>query len=769
MRQDAPSVVNSTCKREAPLSKANAQGGKEKTSSEKSLNSYEGIVNTLPYALEYAKAGFPVFPCQEKGERVKAPYTKSGFKEATMDEKQIREWWGKHPHALIGVPMGEASGLWCLDIDRPKKEGGPDGFDSLQDLMDKHGALPSTASQTSASGGKHYFFKYAQSDTLSNRAGTIAPKIDIRAQGGYVIMAPSSIVGSGSYHADNSFIASLRNPAHAPSWLIELAHSKKETHSAAKKAVGSIGTPYGLKALTDETAIIESACEGERNDTLNSVGFRIGQLVGSGQLERQHAYDELIKATTLWGEDRKSADTLSRALSAGELEPRYPEQQKEEGKIDLTEDLLALAFTSRYEEKFSYCHDTGAWFCWNGQCWQKDKTRVPMHAMRELCREMNPQRKAILGKVVTASGALKFAACDPKMAVTADGWDTDPMLIGTPGGVVDLRTGILSQSNPALRITKLSGVAPSENVECPKWLHFLDEATDGDKDLQRFMQQVAGYCLTGDTREHALFFIYGPGGNGKSVFLNILTAIMAEYATTSAMTTFTASNFDQHPTDLAMLKGARLVSVSETDDGRAWAESRIKQLTGGDKITARFMRQDFFEFVPQFKLLIVGNHQPILRNVDAAARRRFNIIPFVHTPSNPDTELESKLKAELPGIMRWAIQGCLDWQANGLVRPAVVLAATEEYFESQDLFGRWFEEKCDISDKTAFTETSDLYASWSTYAHQNGEESGAISRFGPMIGKMGFPKERIKQKRGFRGVALRKEEMDCSYSDFDDV
>lgn len=761
MHQNAPSIVNGSCKREAPLSTGHAEGGKNQNNNVGfSVKGLAADVNPLRYALAYAEAGFPVFPCREDGDRAKAPYTGSGFKEATTNSDQIKQWWAKWPHALIGVPMGAASGLWCLDIDRPKKQGDKDGLDSLQALLDKHGALPNTASQTSASGGKHYFFEYDQKCTFSNRAGTIAPKIDIRGQGGYVIIAPSVIPNVGKYTAGKpikEYIADLKNPAEAPEWLVELAQGRKEAPQAQKTKAQpqkNGGTPYGLKALAEEVDSIETACEGERNDTLNTVGFRIGQLIGSGQLERQHAFDELIAATAHWGEARKSADTLGRALDAGALEPRYPEQQNADGKADLTEDLLALAFTGRYGDKFSFCHDTGAWYCWNGQCWQKDKTRMPLHAMRELCREMNQQHKAIFGKMVTASGALKFAACDPKMAVTADGWDTDPMLIGTPGGVVDLRTGILAQGDPAQRITKLAGFTPSDKADCPMWLRFLEEATDGDKGLQRFMQQMAGYCLTGQTREHALFFIYGPGGNGKSVFLNILTALLAEYATTSAMTTFTASNSDQHPTDLAMLKGARLVSVSETEDGRAWAESRIKQLTGGDKITARFMRQDFFEFTPQFKLVIVGNHQPILRNVDAAARRRFNIVPFVHTPINPDSELESKLKAELPGIMRWAIDGCLDWQANGLVRPEVVLAATDEYFESQDLFGRWFEEQCDTSDKKAWAATKDLYASWAAYSRRSGEEPGDVRRFGPMIARRGLLPKKQKGVRGFLGVRL---------------
>ena len=764
MYQDAPSIVNSACKMQSPPSTANAEGGKnQKTNVGCSVKGLAVDVNPpLAAALAYVEDGFPVCPFGAYGQKI--PFTEHGIHDASTDPEQIRKWWTDHPNASIALAPGPEAGFFVLDVDRPKKPGDADGVDTLRELEEKYGELPKTAWERTPSGGFHFFFKHV--DGLSNKSKFL-PGLDIRTTGGAIIVSPS-VSNLGKYTAGKpleEFIADLKNVADAPAWFIEKARKAAEAEKTkapkAKKTkaqpLKNGGTPVALKELAEAVAELEAACEGERNDTLNTVGFRIGQLIGSGQLERQHAFDTLIAPTAPWGEDRKSADTLGRALDAG------IQKAKEKGP-DLTEDLLALAFTGRYGDKFSFCHDTGAWYCWNGQCWQKDKTRMPLHAMRELCREMNQQHKAIFGKMVTASGALKFAACDPKMAVTADGWDTDPMLIGTPGGVVDLRTGILAQGDPAQRITKLAGFTPSDKADCPMWLRFLEEATDGDKGLQRFMQQMAGYCLTGQTREHALFFIYGPGGNGKSVFLNILTALLAEYATTSAMTTFTASNNDQHPTDLAMLKGARLVSVSETEDGRAWAESRIKQLTGGDKITARFMRQDFFEFTPQFKLVIVGNHQPILRNVDAAARRRFNIIPFVHTPSNPDSDLGNKLKAELPGIMRWAIDGCLDWQSNGLVRPEVVLAATDEYFESQDLFGRWFEEQCDTSDKKAWTATKDLYASWAAYARRSGEEPGDVRRFGPMIARRGLLPQKQKGVRGFLGVCLINTD---GYEDFE--
>jgi putative DNA primase/helicase len=239
----------------------------------------------------------------------------------------------------------------------------------------------------------------------------------------------------------------------------------------------------------------------------------------------------------------------------------------------------------------------------------------------------------------------------------------------------------------------------------------------------------------------------------------VVTGILQDYATTAAMETFTAAKGERHPADMAMLRGARVVTASETEEGKPWAESRIKQMTGGDPVSARFMRQDFFTFRPAFKLTIVGNHKPVLRNVDDAMRRRFRIIPFLHKPAAPDRELEQKLRAEWPGILRWMIDGCLDWQANGLTSPQSVNEATESYFSEQDTFGHWLEEECAadapgvVSSKA--TATSLLFATWRVYAQNAGEDPGSVKTFVEAMRRKGFEQYRSKRSRGFKGVALK--------------
>ena len=208
--------------------------------------------------------------------------------------------------------------------------------------------------------------------------------------------------------------------------------------------------------------------------------------------------------------------------------------------------------------------------------------------------------------------------------------------------------------------------------------------------------RVMGYCLTGITREHALFFGYGTGANGKGTFLNTMSAILGGYAAVAPMETFTASPTDRHPTDLAMLRGARLVAAQETEEGRRWAEGRIKAMTGGDPVTARFMRRDFFTFIPLFKLFIAGNHKPGLRGVDEAIRRRLNLIPFTVTipVAERDVHLADKLGPEMPGILAWAIEGCLLWQRVGLQPPATVVEATHNYMAAEDALSLWIMERC---------------------------------------------------------------------------
>lgn len=427
-----------------------------------------------------------------------------------------------------------------------------------------------------------------------------------------------------------------------------------------------------------------------------------------------------------------------------------------------TDEALALRFAERHADKLRYVAGSSKWFIYDGKHWATDDTLHAFDMSRRLCREASaeynkPKVASLLASAKTVANIERLSKADRRLAATMDQWDVDPLLLNTPDGVVDLSTGQTREHRASDYLTRMTAVSP--NGVCPTWKEFLNRVTAGDVDLQRFLQRKAGYALTGLTREHALFFLYGLGANGKSVYLNTLAGIMGEYHRTAAIETFTASNTDRHPTDLAGLRGARLVTAIETEEGRRWAESRIKSLTGGDRIAARFMRQDYFEFTPQFKLVIAGNHKPGLRSVDEAIRRRFNLIPFtVHIPPKErDETLTEKLKAEWPGILSWMIEGCLDWQRGGLDPPTAVRDATAEYLAAEDALSSWMDDKCDRSPQCKETST-DLFLSWKNWADAAGEPSGAQKRFSQKLEERGFEKVRDKHGRSFQGLRLRTSE-----------
>ncbi|PSC03816.1 hypothetical protein SLNSH_17045 [Alsobacter soli] len=426
--------------------------------------------------------------------------------------------------------------------------------------------------------------------------------------------------------------------------------------------------------------------------------------------------------------------------------------------VEHSEDDLALRFIGRHCDQLRFDHTRAAWYVWDGSRWGLDQTRQAFDLVRSYIRDVaadgDPRSAGKVSSVRFAKAVEIFAAADRRVAVTSEAWDADPWLLGTPDGTIDLKTGRLKSADPADRITKLAAVAPSAR---PTWERFISDVTRGDRAYARFLKQWTGYCLTGDTSEHALSFAHGPGRNGKSVFANLVSSILGDYAVTAPMEVFTLSHGDRHPTELAMLRGARFVTASETEEGRAWAEARIKSLTGGDRIAARFMRGDFFEFTPTFKLHIIGNHRPVLRNVDDAAKRRFNLLPFEFKPENPDPHLEEKLRAERPGILRWMIEGCLDWQAHGLVRPNVVKDATADYFEQQDILQSWLEEACDAEpgNEFKFEATSALYQSWVAYARSAGEEPGTKKSLTAKLLQRKFTYKRSSTARMLQGIRLK--------------
>jgi putative DNA primase/helicase len=442
---------------------------------------------------------------------------------------------------------------------------------------------------------------------------------------------------------------------------------------------------------------------------------------------------------------------------ATQAQPAPPEY----GEIE-----IADRFVSDYGKQLSFVTARNMWLAWDGKRWRPDETGYVADLVRRHCRSESalyastPGTTAAQAKSLcsskTVSAVVQLARVDQRVASRASDWDQDEWLLGTPDGVVDLKTGTLREAQPEDRVTKSTAVSPADG--CPTWLTFLNRVTNGDVELQSYLQRLAGYYLTGSTAEQSLQFVFGPGRSGKGTFRHAISALLADYHVTTPIETLTESKSDRHPTEVAALQGARLVTCSETERGRHWAESRIKQFTGGDEISARFMNQNFFSFVPTFKLLISGNYKPHLRP-DTAMRRRFQLLPFMVTipEREQDKDLGAKLKREWPGILAWMIAGAVAWQREGLNPPAVVLDATREYMdeEAEDVLSTWLADCCDQSETRMESKHSDLYRSYKNYCEQAGERPATSAQLGKELKRLGFEPKRTGPARLVVGLGLR--------------
>ena len=447
----------------------------------------------------------------------------------------------------------------------------------------------------------------------------------------------------------------------------------------------------------------------------------------------------------------------------------HEERAAESGKRDFTHDGLALCLGDRWRDDARYVHIWGRWYFWDGSIWCVDnlldhltRTRAFLRVQADSLGPDDDKAATRLRQADTVAKVAGLARSNAAQAASVEQWDADPWLLGTPGGTVDLQTGVLRAACRTDYITKQAAVTPApEGTPAPLWTKFLERITSGDAVLQAYLQRFFGYTLTGSIRENVFVFGYGTGANGKSVCVNTVQGILGAYALSIPSEMLMVGQADRHPTELARLRGIRLAVGSETEQGKQWAESKIKRLTGGDKIPARFMHRDFFEFEPEFKLLIVGNQRPSLRGVDEAMRRRFHLVPFTVTipKKERDRDLPGKLKEEWPAIFRWIISGCLDWQREGLDPPESVRAATEEYLEAEDALNIWLED-CTEVDVNGWEPSGNLFAAWKDWAEAAGEYVGSQKRLSGLLRERGFTPERLGGSgiRGFRGLRLRPEE-----------
>jgi putative DNA primase/helicase len=692
----------------------------------------------------------------------KHPRTRNGLLDATTDSETIRQWFARWPEANIGIACGP-SGLVVLDID--PRHGGDE---SLRNLEDQYGHLPSTIEAITGGGGRHIFF--ANPPGLQVHCQTMSRGIDIKADGGYVVAAPSLHASGQRYTWELSCTPDNAELLPLPDWLLTLL-------TASPSQGRSVSHPPGWLS----EALMTGAKEGERNNTATSL---------AGALHKKGLEDDVVlQVLRNWNQLNQPplADTELEAVVHSisrypiplriEAPTRQPiDIQLQLNALPLTDAGQAEAIALLYGDRLRYDHTRQKWLVWDSVRWRLDSDgeaqRLAVKAARERLtasdRVADHGMHQIIAKFAVRAeddyriqSGLRVAAVHSSLVTTADAFDRDPWLLTCSNGLVDLHTGTLRPSLPSDMVSLTTGIPFEAGAACPRWRQFLNEIFLDDQDLTGFIHRAIGYTLSGDTREQCLFMCHGSGANGKSVFLSVLRALTGEYGANACFDTFLDHDRGGRsvPNDLAALRGARLVTASEVQEGARLNEGRIKAVTGCDAMTVRFLFKEYFTFDPIFKLWLAVNHKPTIRGTDEAIWRRIRLIPFnAHfAPDKADPDLTKKLVAEGPGILAWAVQGCLDWQRQGLGTPNAVSAATSSYRVESDVLAGFLSD-CVPESPLSPVKASDLYAAYRNWCQNNGENPLSGTKFGTRLTERGIVKQRKNTGSYYIGLGLPVQE-----------
>lgn len=435
-------------------------------------------------------------------------------------------------------------------------------------------------------------------------------------------------------------------------------------------------------------------------------------------------------------------------------------EDKPKRKFKLTELGNAERIAYEYGHVIKFVNDIG-WFIWDGKRWRidtkKEIERITAKVLRSLFKS-DDESEAKWARMCERRNVRMNSIKDlmPLVPGERQEFDTHKYLLNVENGIVDLKTGKIQQHDRELGLTKITNIAFDENAKCPEWLNFLDQILQGDKELAEYMQRLIGYSLTGEITEQIMVFLIGGGSNGKSTFINIIKDIMGDYGRQAKSDTFIKKKETGANNDIARLVGSRFVSAIESEDGEQLSEAFVKQITGGEPVLARFLRQEFFEFIPEFKVFFTTNHKPVIKGVDEGIWRRIRLIPFnLQLPKEKrDKKLPEKLSLEMPGILNWAIEGCLKWQQSGLKDPAIVMKATGDYKEEMDILGPFMFECC-FKREDVQTEAKELYEVYANWCFRNGEHQLKNRAFYRILETQGFKRERGNRNKYFiKGVTL---------------
>ena len=648
-------------------------------------------------ALNLACSGLPVFPCKLD----KTPYTTRGFKDATSDANQVSDFWERWPGASIGLPTGATSGRIVIDID--PRHGGDK---SIEELQTRYGPLPLTLESKTGGGGRHLFFQCRGLD-IRNSAGVLGDGLDVRGNGGYVVLPPSPHESGNPYEWLNG---SNQPVLDMPEWLEKLLLKPQRR----KPSVNGNG---------------EKIPEGGRNQYLTSL---------AGTLRRKGATQETIEAALL-AENARCDPPLPEkevgiiAKSVAGYKPAMPTEVP--GRIAVTETSNAERLGAKFRDDLRYCSDRGVWCVWNGHCWGVDDVGGVMRRMHEVARDIyfeaasEPDehlRKALAGwakqsesrRTQENSAAIARFFEGIEIRKFSSVFDTHPLLLNVENGTVDLRTGELHPHTREDFLTKMVPIAYDPHADCPEFFRFLNKTLPA-AGLVGYLSRFAGYCLTGLTSEQTWFLFYGLTESGKSTLINVLHGLLGPYALALPENYFLVT---KNTSDFATanLAGVRLATCVETNEGKRLDVAKIKSLTGEDMISARVLYQNFFQLRPQAKLVLATNHRPRVPDTDESIWRRLKVVPFNITvpKSEQIPDLAKKLlKDEAAGILRWAVLGCQAWLTNGLGEPDAVRSAVSEYRTDEDVIKNFLDECCVVdaesdSVRTLRKEVFEKYREW---------------------------------------------------------
>ncbi|MDL2266994.1 phage/plasmid primase, P4 family [Desulfovibrio sp. OttesenSCG-928-G15] len=673
-------------------------------------------------ALFLAEQDIPVFPTKNK-----RPLTTHGYLDATIDKKQIQEWGDQWPDAVPGIPTGEKVGFFVLDVDRPKKDGEPDGLDTLRDLTEKYGSLPFTRSQMTPSGGAHYLFKIpSDGRDIRNSAKKIAPGLDIRGNGGYVCF----------YGFSNDF-----EIAAPPQFILDLIeNAKKKTEPApsaytqAPRLSGSWrDNPYIKKAIEDELARIYSTPSGGRSDIENEVSFNLAGWVASGVLGEGEARDMLLDAATANGHVRDDGmaavlKTIESGMKAGMQHPRgVPESEKQKpGESNSTPKTKATeeekespqyAAAMRTLDMFgrdNLIFSQSAFWLWTGKIWRRCEE---LEIRQKIQRQEAKSSKLTANFINSTTALIQNEVFKPEHK-----FDVVRRDIAAANGVLHW-TGEKWELQSHVREhyrTACLPVAYEPGMTAERFLQFMDEIFDTDpdkKDKQCLLLEAIGYSLLSSCEYEKFILLIGAGSNGKSKIMDVLTGLVGSSHICAVQPSQFTNRFQR-----AHLRGKLVNLVTELAQGAEIADAELKAISSGELITAEHKLKPPFDFHPFCTCWFGSNHLPHTRDFSQALFRRAIVIPFnrVFTEEEQDKHLKEKLLAELPGILNLALEALANLFKRGMfTKTTSCEAAKAEWRVEADQVAQFIEERCDR--KAGAWETSaKLYESYREWAGHAG-------------------------------------------------